>query len=222
MYLWWNRYNRMSLLVALVCTPRTIPGPQRRGRPLKRVREYRYIYGLFAFKCIDHFCVMIPCITGHGNFGHESDTNFMRSRVHSGTNHMFHALSCTLWPLILLQCDAVIDSQKLQPILKNPTIVVQESCYFHYSMDRLLDVTGRQAPVGIPPNAIQFMKHDLRRLKLIHQQDKLLPVYWMLIRENVRRTIQRLVEASYARQDMNMHASASPTTICVATSHVLN
>jgi hypothetical protein len=80
-------------------------------------------------------------------------------------------------------------------------------------MDRLLDVTGRQTPVGIPPNAIPLMKHDLRRLKSIHQEYKLLPVNWRGVKEGLTLLVGRLIHQAI-KVHMLMHddkASSSAT-----------
>jgi hypothetical protein len=61
-------------------------------------------------------------------------------------------------------------------------------------MDQLFDLTGSQTPVGrIPPNTIPFLKHDIRRLKLIHQECKLLHVNWSVVKEGLTLLVRWLI-----------------------------
>jgi hypothetical protein len=60
-------------------------------------------------------------------------------------------------------------------------------------MDQVFDITGSDVPVGIPPNAFPFLKHDTRRLKSIHKEGKLLPVNWKGVKEGLTLLVGRLI-----------------------------
>jgi hypothetical protein len=60
-------------------------------------------------------------------------------------------------------------------------------------MDRLFDITGSEAPVGIPPNAVLFLKHGIRSMKLIHEEGRLLHVNWKGVKEGLTLSVHRLI-----------------------------
>jgi hypothetical protein len=69
-------------------------------------------------------------------------------------------------------------------------------------MGQVFDITGSNPTVGIPPDALPFLKHDICRLKLIHEEGKFLPMNWKGEKEGLTLLVGRLIHQAINKVHM--------------------